>query len=137
MKNRRSSSTSATGFFVGGVVIDEGDTGADLPALIVEALDQTAAEYVVSASIGGEQTAIADRCPRVPAEDSCYVLLFAPALRSNFPNWHQGTTGEILAAYRSGGFRSVAQVRPESVLTPIEDLSMLPDRSESKDSRDR
>lgn len=116
------SSSSSARIFVGQVVVD--DEGADVPFLVVEALEQTAEEYVLSSPIDGPPVTYHDRIERVPPDDPLYMVLAGSIIRRSFPEWHEGDTREVLASYRSGSFRQAAKVRAESILTPIAELGI-------------
>ncbi|WP_336364905.1 hypothetical protein [Halalkalicoccus salilacus] len=104
-------------FQVGDVVTDA--KGAAIPALIVEVLDKTAEEYVVSSSASGARITLADRYDHVPPTDPVYVLVFDPQLRRAYPDWQTDQHRAAIAAYRTGSFRSAARMRPKSLLTRI------------------
>lgn len=112
-------STSKDEFRVGDIVTD--DKGAAVSALIAEVPNETAEESVVSSSDSGATVILADRYDRIPSTDSVYGLVFDPVLRRSYPNWQSDQTRTALAAYRTGSFRSAANVRPESVLARIDE----------------
>lgn len=115
----QSRTTSKDEFRVGDIVTD--DKEAAVSALIAEVPNETAEESVVSSSDSGATVILADRYDRIPSTDSVYGLVFDPVLRRLYPNWQSDQTRTALAAYRTGSFRSAANVRPESVLARIDE----------------
>lgn len=128
-------SSESIEIFVGAVVVD--DKGPDVPLLIVEALETTAAEYVLKSSVEGRTTTLHDRYPRASPDDPVYVVLPDSVIRRSFPEWREGDSREVLSSYRSGSFRQASKVLPESLLTPIEDVEAgIGDRDDHADRTD-
>lgn len=103
-----------------GTVVRDTESEAVVPGIVVKVVDIPANEYGVrSAGPGGATITVADRNEEYPPDDPVVLVVFAPILRRNMPNWKEQPM-KVIQAYRQGSFRSSEKPLPVSRLEPLE-----------------